>query len=230
MSEEDKQFIFESFVNSFHYLYQDALFFQKHAEKKNNENRFDHTRFCRTALLLYIFSLEGLINRVMDHFLPEHVKSFIMRREQKFSIEDKWELVPLLCSEDKKISFDKSSYPWSHFSELIRLRNDFVHPKHNRSVYYEAKTYDKWIPLLWKDIPKELEVKEKDIVYRQTQIPKDPYAIRVEHVEAAKKVVDDIVNKLDEYLDGKLTKENWIHNDNMKLVHPKNASLDDLPK
>lgn len=128
------------------------------------------------------------------------------------------------------MSFDKSSYPWSHFSELIRLRNDFVHPKHNRSVYYKAKTYGEWIPLSWKDIPEKLEVKEKDIIYRQTQIPKDPYAIRVEHVKTAKKVVDDIVNKLDEYLDGKLTKENWIHNDKMKLVYPENANLDDLPK
>ncbi|ACL70128.1 hypothetical protein [Halothermothrix orenii] len=227
---ENKQFIFESFVNSFHYLYQDALFFQEQAENSNNKNSFDHTRFCRTALLLYIFSLEGLINRVMDHFLPEYIKSFIMRREQKFSIEDKWELVPLLCSKNKKMSFDKSSYPWSHFSELIRLRNDFVHPKHNRSVYYKAKTYGEWIPLSWKDIPEKLEVKEKDIIYRQTQIPKDPYAIRVEHVKTAKKVVDDIVNKLDEYLDGKLTKENWIHNDKMKLVYPENANLDDLPK
>lgn len=80
-------------------------FFQEQAENSNNKNSFDHTRFCRTALLLYIFSLEGLINRVMDHFLPEYIKSFIMRREQKFSIEDKWELVPLLCSKNKKNEF-----------------------------------------------------------------------------------------------------------------------------
>jgi hypothetical protein len=47
---------------------------------------------------LYIFSLEGLINCSWDHFLPERCRNFFVNRESGFSLEDKWELLPLLAS------------------------------------------------------------------------------------------------------------------------------------
>lgn len=228
-TEQPHEYIFQTHINSFHYLYQDAEYLHGLARNEMTSDPFSLTRYCRTALLLYVISLEALINRVMDHFLPAHVRDFFLERESKLSIEDKWQIVPLLVSKEQA-QFDRTQYPWSHFAELIRLRNDFVHPKHNRAAYYRAIDSHTWQPLPWNEIPSQLGVKEIDIVYRQTRIPKDPYAIRLEHVEHAKKVADDIVLELDKFLNGQILQNNWHKSDQMQLVYPPGAKLNDLPR
>lgn len=225
-----KTFVFRSFVNSFRYLYQDAEYLHQIAQRKELEGRFEPTQLCRTAVLLYILSLEGLINRALDHFLREDMREFFLEREARFSLQDKWLLLPMLPAGQEPAQFDKSRYPWSHFSELVRLRNDFVHPKHDRPAYYRAISSHRWEPLPWNEIPADLRVREKDVVYPQTQIPKDPYAIRLEHVGTTKKVVDDIVSELDRLLSGRILRDDWCRTDQMKLIYPPNATLDDLAR
>ena len=224
-----KTFIWRSFMNSFHYLYQDAEYLRQLADRKEIAESFDRVRLSRTALLLYILSLEGLINRTMDHFLPEKVHDFFLEREDKFALQDKWLLLPLLVSQDQSLQFDRSGYPWSHFTELVGLRNDFVHPKHDRAVYYRVITLHKLDCLTWKEIPPDLGVKETDVVYRNTQIPKEPYCILPEHVDKAKKVVDDTIAELDRFLGGRIFQNNWHTSDQMTLVYPPDAKLSDLP-
>lgn len=223
-------FIFRSFVNSFQYLYRDAEYLQSLAKRPEIAESFGRTQISRTALLLYILSLEGLINRALDYFLPEKYHDFVIEREEKFSIEDKYLLLPLLFSPDLSIQFDKSRYPWSHFSELVRLRNDFVHPKHDRPSYTRAITSHRWEPLSWKEIPSDSKITESDIVYRQTRIPKDPYAILSEHVDIAKKIVDDTVAELNRLLGGKIFQDNWHTTDKMELIYPPGATLNNLPR
>jgi len=132
------QYVFKSHINSFHYLYQDAEYF--HAQSKLPNTGFHGVRAARTALLLYIFSLEGLINRALDAFLPEPQRQFFIEREDRFSLEDKWQLLPLMAAQGGPQAFDKSENVWARFVELIRIRNEFVHPKHDRPAYYEALT------------------------------------------------------------------------------------------
>ena len=218
-------YIFKSAINSFNYLYGDAEGLLQLATKAQG---FERIPLSRTALLLFVLSLEGLINRVMDHFLPARVHDFIVEREENLSFEDKWLLVPLMGSEDQACRFDTSSYPWSHFSELVRLRNDYVHPKHDRPAYYQAISATEWDLLDWKRIPKNSGITEKKLIYRQTRIPKDPYAVLPEHAAKAKQVVDDMVAKLDSFLGGALTQGNWLHADNMKLIYPEGAKIADI--
>jgi hypothetical protein len=213
-------------VNSFHYLYQDAS--HLHDLAKNTAG-FEKTQYCRTALLIYIISLEGLINQALNEFLPEKIRDYLLARERKLSIEDKWFALPLFSDPQNPFNIDKSVYPWSHFLELIQIRNDIVHPKHDRPAYYKLKTTSSLEPLDWKDLPSDLNVKEKDMVYRQTRIPRDPYSIMPEHLDMAKKVVDDTVAALDRLLGGKLTKGNWIGSDTMTLIYPPKATLRDVP-
>jgi len=80
-----------------------------------------------------------------------------------------------------------------------------------------------------KDIPKDSGIKRKDVEYPQTKIPKDPYAIRAEHVRRAKKVIDDTIAELDRLLGGRIYAENWWRNDAMTLIYPSGACLADLP-
>jgi hypothetical protein len=136
-------------------------------------------------------------------------------------------LLPLIAS-DAKTAFVKSGYPWAQFAELIRLRNVFVHPKHDRAAYYKAVASHEFKPLDWKKIPASLGIKEGDVIYRQTQIPKDPYSIRLVHVDTTKRVVDDMVKELDKMLGGRLTGENWYRTDYMELVYPAGATFADM--
>lgn len=153
-------FVFKSHVHSFHYLYQNAEYFHRLARASAKE--FDGVRTSRTALLLYILSLEGLINRALEQFLPEPQ----------------------------------------------RLR---------------------WKPLSWKHIPDGLSVKETDVIYRQTQIPRDPYAVRVEHVDTVKAAVDAIIAELDRLLDGRILAGDWYRSDGMGLIWPSGSTIEDLP-
>jgi hypothetical protein len=227
--DNSKTFIIRSFINSFRYLYQDAEYLCQLAHSKKIKDSFERVQLSRTALLLYIFSLEGLINRAMDHFLPEKLHDFFLDREFKLSLEKKWLLLPLLTSQEESLQFDRSKYPWSHLKELVRLRNDFVHPKHNRAVYNRIIALGQIEPLFREDIPENLGVKEKDLVYPNTQIPKDPHSVLPEHVDKAKKVVDDMVNELDRLLGGRMLQNDWISQDYLTLIYPPNAKFSDLP-
>ena len=228
-NEPDKIFIWKTVINSFHYLYGDAEHLHQLAKSPDLAKNFERVRLCRTALLLYILSSEALINRALDHFLPERSRQFILDREEKFSVEDKWSLLALLSGDPNQQGVDKATYPWSHFAELIRIRNDYVHPKHDRHAYYKAITAKRLDCLDWKEIPEGLGIKETDLVYRQMLIPKDPYGILPEHVDKVKKVVDDSINGLDRLLGGKLLKDNWYRSDQLGLCYPPGATIADLP-
>jgi hypothetical protein len=82
--QDDQVFIFRSYINSFWYLYSDALYFHEQAKGIDEKGGFDCVRLSRTALLLYILSMEGLINRSLKEFLPEQVRDFVLEREEKW--------------------------------------------------------------------------------------------------------------------------------------------------
>jgi hypothetical protein len=229
-------YIMSTNVNCFHYLYQDAELLLRLAKEAEGKS-FQQVPFSRTAILLYVFSLEALINRAMAEFLPEHIRDFYSERERDLSLEDKWELLPLLLSDKFDRHFDKSSYPWNQFAELIKIRNDFVHPKQKRQAYmriFKRKRFDSLCYYL-NELPAELGIKVSDLIYPQTRIPKDPYSILPRDIEKAKKITDDVVMKLDELLSGRITSNNWLRNDQLDLIWPNGARLDqvkdeDLPE
>jgi hypothetical protein len=211
----DRSSVFETAINNFHYLYSDASLLLEQASAAVD---FQRVQYSRTAILIFILSLEALINRVLAGFLTEPVRSFVMEQESRFALEEKWKLVPRLVDKASG-GFDESAYPWSHFRELIRLRNDFVHPKHDRRAYYEVSSDEgKFNPLQWTDVPRSLGLIEADLVYRQNRIPKDPYSILPEHAAQAKKVVDDMVCELDRILGGEIMAGDWLNKDVFRAI------------
>jgi hypothetical protein len=217
----EQPWILRSPINSFHYLYQDAEWLRGLASSPDLAERFERVRLCRTAVVLYAFSLEALINRALDAFLPGDLKSFFLENEDRFKVQEKWRLLPLLVGGEQ--SFDTSCYPWSHFSELVGLRNDFAHPKHDRPGYYRLLSAQEVEPLDFDKIPADSGISEKDVVYRQMRIPRDPYSLLPEHLERVKKVVDDSIAELDRLIGGKLTADNFLGKDQMTAVYPPGA-------
>lgn len=228
MSQETQpRYLFKTEINSFHYLYQDADYLMSAAKLPNIKGTFAVTRITRSAMILYILSLEALINRALDHFVPQPIHDFLMNREDKLSTIDKWRLLPLLVS-NPSIDLDLGRYPWSHMSELIKIRNDYAHPKHDRKAYYEFISKGQFRHMDWKSIPTDCCLSENDLIYRQTKLPKDPYGFDIVHLETVKKIVDDAVSELDKILDGKILKDNWARKDQMQLFHPPGATIDDI--
>jgi len=210
-------------LNSFHYLYQDAEWFRSLAFTQPKS--FDEVRICRTGILLYVFSLEALINRAMAEFVPDPLRTFLLEREESFSLQDKWLLLPMLVRGDRPETFDKGQYPFSHFCELVLLRNDFVHPKSDRTAFYRVLPNQNIEPLDWNRIPKGSGIRETDIVYRQTRLPRDPYSLQAEHVDRVKKIVDDLIAELDRLLDGRLQKADWLHNETWMAAYPAGSAF-----
>jgi hypothetical protein len=221
------RFIFESAINSFHYLYQDAYYLLSYAKMEGVRNTFHEVRASRSAFLLFVLGIEGLINRALDSFTPPHLRNFIIQKEEKFTTIEKWRLLAILCS-DSQNDLDMGTYPWSHLNELIKIRNDYVHPKHDRMAYYEFISKNKFEHLQWNDIPSGMKLNKKDLVYGQTKIPKDPYGFKVIHLERVKKIVDDSVDSMDQILGGKFSEKNWARSDQMKLCYPPGATMNDL--
>ncbi len=229
--------IFQSFLNSYRFLRRDAEFLLARAKDPQIIKSFQCTQLCRTAILLFILSLEGLINRAMARFLPEDIRDFILEREDKFALMDKWELLPLLYSKSGK-KMDKSKSPWNYLKELIQIRNDMVHPKHDRVVFYKSidrNSLDRLLPidipgnLTYRDVTgKAIEVKEKHLIYRQLRISKDPYYYRPEDAEKVKKAVDAIIDEFDKLLDGIIRKDGWLDNDQLTLIYPPGADISEL--
>jgi len=96
-------------------------------------------------------------------------------------------------------------------------------------AYYQALSTHRIKPLDWNKLPIEMGLRETDLVYRQNRIPRDPYSILPEHVDQVKKVVDDMINELDQLLQGRVRAENWLGKDTLHLVHPPSATIADLP-
>ncbi len=228
------RYLMSTVINSFHYLYQDAEYLMSATKLTSVTGSFQVTRICRSAMLLYILSLEGLVNRALDHFvsIPHH--DFFVEREERFQLFDKWKLLFLLVPAPS-IEIDAAGYPWSHLAELIRIRNDYVHPKHDRKGYYEFSSVhpETKVPkdmraLNWKDIPDGAGVKEKDLVYGQTKLPKDPYQLTIDHLQTVKQIVDDCVAKADQLLSGRLSENNWVRTEQMTVFFPPGTTFEEI--
>jgi hypothetical protein len=98
------RFIVHSHINSSHCLYQDARMLHGWTGAAEARNSFEAVQIGRTAILLYIMSLEALINRAMEAFTPEQIKDFVMKKDRSLSLRDKWGLLPMLASVEKKRS------------------------------------------------------------------------------------------------------------------------------
>lgn len=221
----DHPWVVRSIVNCFYYLYQDAEWLRGLASSPGLSGSFDRTRCCRTAILLYAFSLEALINKAWDLFLPDRLKPLLP--EKSFSLAEKWRLLPLLVTEGP--SFDTSRYPWSSFADLIRVRNDLVHPKYGpqpeRARYYLVRAHDEFDCLDPDKIPDGVGIRGQDLVYGQLRIPRDPYALLPAHLETVKQVVDDTIAELDHLLGGRIKAGKLLDEDQLELIHPQGATF-----
>lgn len=232
-----------SSVNGFHSFVSDAELMLEEASKVPNTPGVGVKKvmFSRVALLLYVMSLEALINRVAEDFIPNSSKEeFYFEvndkgKKYKRSLKSKWLQFPKIYN--SSAPFDKQKNPWLKFSELIDIRNDYAHFKPLRVFYGQALDENKFSH--WEGIPEEIRdnikkstgIVETMIYYPVTRVPKDPYGVGVEHVQLVKKIVEDVVSELDTVLEGNLKNGaggGWLRTDVIHIDSPPYTRLVDV--
>jgi len=213
----------------FRFIYSDAEYFLKKAQicqetfAKTNNAKYKELEaiFSRSCLLFCVVFLEGLTNNILGDFqvvsedqLPETLrrKCGLNQKElNKISLEDKIYLLPYLCSQDSKFGeeyFQRESKEFQELRELIRIRNSYVHPHPiKRKLQIEMTTDRKF--LAKDEFPQNF--------WPLTKIPKDIFIFQYNHAERAKLITDNIFKKLDNFLQGRLTKDNWLINEKIEF-------------
>jgi hypothetical protein len=197
------------------YFLKKAQMCQENLAKTNDaKNRELESIYSRSCLLLCVIFLEGLTNNILKDFqvineaqLPEilRCKCGLNQKElNKISLENKIYLLPYLCSQDSKFKeeyFQRESGEFQELRELIKIRNSYVHPKQIRGKLEITMTADRKF-LANNDFPQNF--------WPLTKIPRDIRLWQHNHAEKAKLIVDNIFKKLDNFLQGRLTKDNWL--------------------
>jgi hypothetical protein len=63
-------------------------------------------------------------------------------------------------------------------------------------------------------------LKQGDLYYPRTGLPRDPYALRPIHLDTARSVLDAAIAALDRRLDGALTRNSRHRTEPVRVVHP----------
>jgi len=208
-----KPTIVKRYINSTQNLWWDAVALHD-ASRLDSRNQ---TSFARSAALMYVLFLEALINRVFEEKLPSTpLKAMVWKDEKGTSTEDKYRWVTLLT--DKPDAFKPGQRPWSQLQELFRFRNDYVHPKADR-VSYHVSDGGPVRPLEWRK-SRAWGIDENDVVYRETQLPKDPDCFTPEHADAVQRIAISIIKELDSVFDGGVYGGHWLESFKQEAVEP----------
>ncbi len=212
---------------NFYYLHsKDAEMFALWAKQEEEKKSKLKSLHARHAILSAIFTCESLINLVLaDFYIPKSGSKSIDR----LSLYDKWFTAPLICTKNQTMkTFDKSVEPFQSFAELIKIRNWLVHPKPD--IYVDGTLDEGSITILESEETHPWIETIKGAIWRQTQIPVNPFELCSNHAEKAINVVKEMENKLKELMPNQITKD-WLKKIKCIDKNTKNAmtiSIDSL--
>lgn len=193
---------FKTTPNHFHTLKKDADMLEELAH--NNKGTYRQVHYSRTAIILYILSLEALINRIIDYFWPHALPIILKEDISTWKTVEKWEKVPKLFV-GKSLKMDRR--PYQYLKPLFKLRNDYVHACD--TTYSSAFTLTgRKAESIW-----EISTSKKGPRYDQIGLLKDPSQWMPEDATSVKNAVEELIKDLDNCFDGKLTLNNWLHSE-----------------
>jgi len=192
-------------INYFYQHKKDADQFLSLAKKENTKLK---SFYARHALLSSVFASEALINRVYEEFYCAGSEERCLKTIEKLSIQEKWMLAPLTCGKGKPPGeiFKQDEEPFQSFNELVKIRNNLVHPKPGVFVDTEEDGKIEWID--GPTVPNFRAVPGTNF-YPQTRIPKNPFEFNEEHAEKSIKILEDMVNILLGFFKD-VFNENWL--------------------
>lgn len=218
--------VIETIVNPFHCLYQDALEFHTLSQLRLKQSVAEASRLARAAFLLYLASAEALVHQAAVELGRPGLAGFLSDPSRPLPPEDVWRLLPCVAADGEEHGFDPNLPPWPQFFELLALRRSWAYPgpPDERRAYYSAPDRGAdFEPLHPRQISPNLglTVRPGDLASPRNGLPRDPYALRPHHLDAARSVLDAAIDALDRRLGGALTRDARHRREPVRVVHPK---------
>lgn len=202
--------VVETIVSPFHCLYQDALFLHTLSHRRMAvPNPSEAGRFARAALLLYLDATEALFHQAALELARPELSALLRDPSRCVPLQDAWRLLAAISVEGLGCSGNLDSAPWPQFVELLALRTAWLYPgpAADRAAYYQSNGADgSFEPLEPHRIPRGFALSADRLHLPKTGLPRDPYALRPQHVDTARGVIDAAIDNLDRRLGGALTR------------------------
>lgn len=213
--------VIETEVSPFHCLYQDALHFHSQSRLALKRSEGEAGRMARAALLLYIASSEALVHQAAIELGRPELAAIVADPTRPLPLLDAWRLLPSILGAGPHGAIDPEVAPWPQFAELLALRDSWAYPgpPATRRAYYRSPSKSSpYEPLLPHQVPPTLAVPPDRIHFPRTGLPRDPYALRPDHLDTARGVLDAAIDALDRRLDGALTRDNRHRREPVRLL------------
>lgn len=216
--------ILETTVNPFHCLYQDALHYHTQSKIALGRSESEASRHARVAFLLYLSSAEALVHQAAIELGRPELAPLLADPSRPLPLSDAWRLLPAIVAEGPaaNVRFDPTSPPWPQFAELLALRASWAYPgpAQQRRAYYAGDGSSNYEPIEPRDLPAGLGIAPDRVQLPRTGLPRDPYALRPHHLDAAKGILDAAIAALDKRLDGALTRDQRHRKEPVRLINP----------
>jgi hypothetical protein len=217
--------VIETVVCPFHCLYQDALSF--HTQSRLARSESEASRIARAALLLYVSSAEALVHQAALELGPAAPAEVLVDPDRPVSLFEVWRLLPTVTAGPRTLvpRFDPHAPPWPQFAELLALRNSWAYPgpvSERRAFYRSDRRDGDYEPLQAHEVPEALREAAAPIrlAFPHTGLPRDPYALRPHHLDAARAILDAAIEALDRRMSGALTKGQRHRREPVRVVYP----------
>jgi len=196
---------------------------EKWQSLEHPEDRWSETCLSRSCIVACIFFLESITNCVLRDFAvtePLHLPSKLRKKTGlhikdlgHLPLKERVFLTPYLCSAGKQAFsreyFDRGSREFQQMEELIKIRDSFAHSRPiKRRLNITSSGEREYV----------LDDMFKENFWPLTQIPKDIFIIEYSHAVLAKKIVDWVIDQIDQFLDGKLVQNNWMNSEQIEFA------------
>lgn len=213
--------VIETEVSPFHCLYQDALHFHSQSRLALPRSEGEASRMARAALLLYVAASEALIHQAAVELGRPELAAIVADPSRPLPLLEAWRLLPAILGAGPSGRLDPDVAPWPQLAELLALRDSWAYPgpAETRRAYYRSPSKSSpYEPLLPHQVPPTLAVSPDHIYYPRTGLPRDPYALRPDHLDTARGVLDAAIDALDRRLGGALTRDNRHRREPVRLL------------
>lgn len=221
----DAGWVIETTFSPFHCLYQDALSF--HTLSRLAKSDAEASRLARAALLLYLSAAEALIHQAAEELGRQELRGLIADPSRPLPLAEAWRLLPAITAEPgtPTTPFDPETPPWPQFVELLMLRTSWAYPgppAARRAYYRSARRNGDYEPLQPHQAPPSVKrsIAVDRLAFPRTGLPRDPYALRPRHLDAARGILDAAIEALDRRMGGTLTEGQRHRREPVRVVHP----------
>lgn len=148
----------------------------------------------RSAFLMYLSSFEAFLNLVYELHLKNELRDErIYGTINRHQIDVKLRMIPTYCNGFIVDQIDNEDERFKNYHRVVNLRNDFVHANFIKSEENQLIKEDGYEFLYSK--------------YQDETVPKDFGQISIEHVDTAKKYIDDVIELVIESMDSNYSED-----------------------